>query len=87
MSSRDSFLALGGSLVMTCLKRAEKLEGYVLRFYEPEGREQQALLRVSLPGMEREVPVTAAPCEIQTLLLPFDSAQPVRPLMLTEWEV
>lgn len=87
LSSRDSFLALGGSLVMTCLKRAEKLEGYVLRFYEPEGREQQALLRVSLPGMEREVPVTAAPCEIQTLLLPFDSAQPVRPLMLTEWEV
>jgi len=65
------------------LKRAEDGSGIIARFNETTGLATQANVDFALYG--RAFALSFAPCEVKTVLIPDDEAQPVREVMLTEY--
>ena len=64
------------------IKRAEDGRGHVLRLSETAGSARTAKLQ----WLNREIPVTLAPCELKTLYVPDEEAEPVREILITEIE-
>jgi len=65
-------------------KRAEDGQGYILRLSETVGRGVETKVDVKL--LDRALDLKFGPFEIKTLYLPDDKEQPVREVMLTEFD-
>jgi len=70
------------NIIVTVLKIAESRQGYMLRAYETSG--QTAAAEICLPTLERAWQASFGPCEIKTILIPFDRAEGIRETNLLE---
>ncbi|MFN2520773.1 MAG: alpha-mannosidase [Candidatus Limnocylindria bacterium] len=80
---RASYLsARPGNVIVSVLKRAEDSDDLVLRCHETAGVATSAT--IDMPAWDRHIDVHLGPSEIATLLVPADSALPVRAADLLE---
>ncbi|MGH8023098.1 MAG: glycoside hydrolase family 38 C-terminal domain-containing protein, partial [Limisphaerales bacterium] len=63
-----------GDLIVTALKRAEDGNGYILRFYEADGRDTQARIHFARPMRVTQTDLLERPLKKQTLVIDGDSA-------------
>ena len=79
-----SYLAVDqDNIVVSAVKRAEDSDDLIIRCYETAGVGTAATLR--LPPWDRVIETAFGPCEIKTLRVPKDPAQPVVETNLLEW--
>ncbi len=84
LPQKGSFLQVeSDSVIASVLKQAEEGEALILRLYETSKNASTATL--SLPLLNRSFEVGFGPCEIKTLRIPLDPAQPVEEVNLLEW--
>ena len=86
LSGEGSALSIDNPAVaLGALKRAEDDCGWILRLAEQTGTQQTAT--VTLPLIGRTLTVSPGPWEIITQYIPDDPDQPVRPVLLTEYDL
>jgi alpha-mannosidase len=71
------------NIVVSAVKRAEDSDDLIIRCYETAKVGTAGTLR--LPPWDRVIETTFGPCEIKTLRVPKDPAQPVVETNLLEW--
>jgi alpha-mannosidase len=82
-----SFLSVDRENVdVSVLKQAEENDDLILRAYETAGVAGRATLCLGAPLGDRTVVVDFGACEIKTLRIPRDPAQPVLETNLLEWQ-
>jgi alpha-mannosidase len=80
---RKEFLTVSSPQVAaTVLKMAEKEQALILRLVELAGQETAGEVRTVLA--DKPIPYRLRPCEIKTILLPFDKKKPPREVNLLE---
>jgi alpha-mannosidase len=85
LSQRASYLeAEPANIVVTAVKQAEDGGDLIVRCYETERRETEAIIR--LPQWGRAIHEPFGPCEIRTFRIPLDPGQPVAEIDLLERE-
>jgi alpha-mannosidase len=71
--------------LVRALKRAESGEGIVIRLVEPGG--ERLTVTIGGEAVGREIQTTLQPFEVQTLLVPDNGEDPVRPVSLAEYDL
>lgn len=80
---RKSFLSLESDHVLVgAVKESEDGSGVIVRAWETKGRAGRAALRA--PFLGRETEPDFSPCEIKTVLFPYDAARPPVEVDMTE---
>lgn len=65
---RGSFISIDNkAVILSALKRAEKRDGYIMRLYESEGKNQKAI--VYIPSLEIDIKIQLNPNEIKTFYI------------------
>lgn len=94
LPARNSYLSLknavkdldleteSDNVVISAMKEAEDRDGVIVRAYETKRQGSQVMLKV--PFLNREVPLSFAPCEIKTVKIPYDHSAPVAEVNLLE---
>ena len=84
LPQRGSFLAVDqDNIIVSAVKKAEDDERMVIRCYETNGTPTRATIR--MPRWNRVIETEFGACEIKTLLVPRDDAEPVVGTNLLEW--
>jgi alpha-mannosidase len=85
LPQQDSYLSVDeDNIAVSAVKRAEDGDDLILRLYETSKVATEATVR--LPTWGRVIKTQFRPCEIKTLRVPKDEAQPVVETNLLEWE-
>lgn len=84
LPQRNSYLSVDKSnIVASVLKKAEDGDDLILRLFETSKNRTTAT--ICLPLVNRTIEADFGPCEIKTLHIPLDPAEPVVETNLLEW--